>query len=436
MESSKFDSSGVSGQDMYEWCTDLFPINRSITGDGVRKTLSYIKDLLPELIIKEVSSRSTAFDWVIPDEWNVTQAYVEDLNGQKVIDFRNNNLHLVGYSIPQNRIVERDELEEHLFSLENQPDAIPYVTSYYSRNWGFCLTHNQRKELPSGPFSVYIDSTLEPGIMNYGEILIKGDTEKEILLTTYVCHPSMANNELSGPAVLIKLAKMIYALEKRRYSYRILFLVETIGSIHYISQNLKTLKKNVEAGFVITCVGDNRVHSYVPTRSGNTLTDRVAIHVMKGLPGNKKYYTWLDRGSDERQFNAPGIDLPIGSLMRSKYGEYPEYHTSLDDLNLISKEGLAGGFQAIWSAVKILERNGFYRVKTLCEPQLGKRGLYPNTSIKSNFEIVQNRMNIISYLGGDIDLLDVANLCEVDFEKVWEIITELLAVDLVERISS
>jgi len=420
---------------MYEWCTDLFPITRSITGDGVRTTLSYIKNLLPDLKILEVTSGTQAFDWVIPNEWNVSQAYVLDQNGETFLDFRNNNLHLVGYSIPQNRIVEREELEMHLFSLETQPDAIPYVTSYYSPNWGFCLTQNHRDCLPPGPFSVCIESTLEPGVMNYGELLIKGDSEKEILLTTYVCHPSMANNELSGPAVLVKLAQEIQKLRNRKYSYRILFLVETIGSIYYISQNLELLKKNVEAGFVVTCVGDNRVHSYVPSRRGDTLTDRVAFHVMKRLSGEKKYYTWLDRGSDERQFNAPGIDLPVGSLMRSKYGEFPEYHTSLDDLNFISEDGLAGGFQALWSSVNILERNGFYKIKVLCEPQLGKRGFYPNTSIKSNFEIVKNRMNIISYLDGKVDLLEISNLCGVDFEVVWGVITELLEVELVEKIN-
>lgn len=407
-------------------------MNRSITGEGVRATLSYIKNLIPALRIHEVKSGTQAFDWVVPNEWNVSQAYLLDQFGNNILDFRNNNLHLVGYSTPQNRFIDREELESHLFSLENQPDAIPYVTSYYSPNWGFCLAHNRRKELPSGPFFVHIDSKLEPGVMNYAELFIKGKTDKEILLTTYVCHPSMANNELSGPAVLTKLAQEIQKMAIRKYSYRILFLVETIGSIYYISQNLEKLRENVVGGFVITCVGDDRVHSYIPTRVGNTITDRVAAYVLSKVSGPVRYYSWLDRGSDERQFNSPGVELPIGSMMRSKYGEYPEYHTSLDDLSVISPKGLEGGFRAIWDAINIMEKNNYYKIKVICEPQLGKRGLYPNTSIKGNYQDVENLMNVISYLDGKTDLLEIASKCGIDFDVAWKIVSELITLELVE----
>ncbi|CAN2169099.1 M28_like domain containing protein [Candidatus Nanopelagicaceae bacterium] len=420
---------------MFQWCTDLFPINRSLTGQGVRDTLAYIKALLPELVISEVPSGTKAFDWEVPEEWNIAQAWIRDETGRKILDFKENNLHVMGYSTPVNKTVNREELERHLFSLPDQPMAIPYVTSYYARDWGFCVNEEFRKNLSTGPFEVFIDSKLAPGSMTYGELIIQGASEDEILLTTYVCHPSMANNELSGPAVLIKIAQLLSNAQGLKYTYRILFLVETIGSIYYISKHINILKKKVQAGFVLTCMGDDRVFSYIPTRNGNTLTDRAAKSILKNMKSDVKYYSWLDRGSDERQFNAPGVDLPIGSLIRSKYGEYPEYHTSLDDLTVISPMGLSGGLNALLGAIEIIEKNGFYKIKVLCEPQLGKRNLYPTTSIKSIYDDTRPRMNTISYLDGKIDLLEVAHLCNLDFEVVWQVVQELLQNGLVEEVS-
>ena len=419
------------GQEMYGWCQDLFPINRSLTGDGVRKTLNYLQGILPGLQIYEVPSGSEAFDWTTPQEWNVSKAWVADENGNVLIDFEKNNLHLMGYSIPIDKMVTKSELLSHLHSLPNQPDAIPFVTSYYKKDWGFCVSQKHLDSLPDGPFHVFIDSTLGPGFMTYGELFIQGKSDDEILLATYVCHPSMANNELSGPAVLTQLSKYLLQQQELNFSYRILFTVETIGSLYFLSRNLDKLQKHLKAGWILTCIGDDRLYSYVPTRNGNTLTDRVSRHVLRQLKAETKEYSWLDRGSDERQFNAPGINLPVASLMRSKYGEYPEYHTSLDDLSVVSPEGLAGGFKLILDAILVIERNEKYQINVLGEPQLGKRGLYPETSTHETFDLVKNQMNVISYLDGDKDLLEIAELCQISFQEVFEIINNLKGASLV-----
>jgi aminopeptidase-like protein len=419
---------------MYRWVSELFPYNRSLTGNGVRKTLEYIKDLLPKLEIFEVPTGTNAFDWTVPKEWTINDAWIADLSGNKLIDFKNNNLHVMGYATPIDRIVTRDELEAHLYSLADQPNAIPYITSYYKENYGFCLTQTQRDSLGDGPFHIFIDSCLFNGNMTYAELFIPGETQDEIFFSTYVCHPSMANNELSGPVVATALAKHIQSLEVRRYSYRFLFTVETIGAIFYISKNLKHLKKNLKCGWVLTCMGDDRTYSYVPTKSGDTLTDRISRRVLIDLGEKFTEYSWLDRGSDERQYNASGVDLPVGSLMRSKYGEYPEYHTSLDNLEVVSPAGLDGGLVMLQNAVRILETNFHWRINTLCEPQLGKRGMYPNTSTKSIRAEVRNLMNVISFLDGNRDLLEIAEKCQVSYGEVLSIVERLKFTGLLDRI--
>ena len=322
---------------MYDWMCDLFPINRSLTGKGVRETLEYLSRLIPDMSICSVKSGTKAFDWHIPDEWRINDAYIEDSKGNKIIDFKDNNLHVVGYSIAINEWLELDELENYLHSLPKQPDAIPYVTSYYSRTWGFCLKHSQREKLKSGRYRVVIKSEIFCGEMNYAEVLIPGRESKEVLLSTYICHPSMANNELSGPIVTTALVQWLTQQKDLKYSYRILFIPETIGSIYYLSQHYKSLQKKIIAGYVITCVGDERCFSFVPSKNGNTLSDRAAKHVLSHISPDYKRYTFLDRGSDERQYCSPGIDLPIASIMRSKYHEYPEYHTSLDNLDFVTQ---------------------------------------------------------------------------------------------------
>jgi aminopeptidase-like protein len=421
-------------EQMYRWVSELFPYNRSLTGTGVRKTLEYIKDLLPKLEIFEVPSGTNAFDWTVPKEWTINDAWIADLSGNKLIDFKNNNLHVMGYATPIDKIVTRDELEAHLYSLADQPDAIPYITSYYKENYGFCLTQTQRDSLGDGPFHIFIDSRLFNGNMTYAELFIPGETQDEIFFSTYVCHPSMANNELSGPVVATALAKHIQSLEVRRYSYRFLFTVENIGATYYVSKNLTRMQSNIKAGWVLTCMGDNRTYSYVPSRVGNSLTDSISRRVLQDLGEEFKEYSWLDGGSDERRYNSPGVELLIGSLMRSKYGEYPEYHTSLDNLEVVSPAGLNGGLIMLQNAVRILETNFHLRINTLCEPQLGKRGLYPNTSTKSSGAEIRNLMNVISFLDGNLDLLEIAEKCQVSYGEVLSIVERLKFAGLLDRI--
>ncbi len=419
---------------MYSWATDLFPINRSLTGAGVRQTLAYLANLLPGLVIHDVPSGMKAFDWTIPDEWTIRDAYIANESGERVVDFQQHNLHVVGYSEPVDLWMDREELEQHLHSLPDQPDAIPYITSYYARRWGFCLTHNQRLSLPPARYHVVVDSDLKPGVLNYAELILPGEMDDEVLLSTYICHPSMANNELSGPVVTTALVQWLQSLEKRRYTYRIVFVPETIGSIVYLSRNIDQLKRQVIAGFNITCIGDDRCYSYLPSRTGSTLSDQAALHVLKHTDSDFKHYSWLDRGSDERQYCAPGVDLPIATIMRSKYGEYPEYHTSLDNFDVVTLSGLEGGFIALRRAIEIIEQNIHLKTTVLCEPQLGKRGLYPNLSTKESGEQVRAMMNLISYCDGSRTLLEIANLIEGPFWDLIIVVEKLVSYGLLEKI--
>lgn len=420
------------GEEMYQWAIDLFPINRSITGDGVRETLGYIKNVIPELNIQEIPSGTKCFDWSIPKEWNAVDAYVQDEKGNKIIDFKENNLHLVGYSIPIDEEIEYDELVEHLYYLEEQPSAIPYITSYYQERWGFCLTYNQFNRLKKGKYRVKIDTELKDGALTYGEVVLKGESKKEIFFSTYICHPSMANNELSGPVVAMALIDFIRNLKDRKYTYRIIFIPETIGSICYLSKNLKEMQTNIIAGFNLTTMGDNRSYSFIPTRYGNTLSDKVAKHVLGKRQPNYISYTFLDRGSDERQYCAPGVDLPVATICRTKFGEYPEYHTSLDNLDVISPEGLKGGYDILCEVISVLEKNNYYKAKVLCEPQLGRRGLFPTLTTEENRKTVRSLIDFIAYADGSNDLIDIAEIIDVSAKELFEIINDLLEVDLLE----
>jgi aminopeptidase-like protein len=411
----------ADGSVIYDFATRLFPICRSITGNGVRETLGLIQAELGtrlHLNVCEVPSGSTCFDWTVPDEWNIRDAFVLDDSGKRVIDFSANNLHVVNYSVPVDKECSLDELQSHLFSLPDQPQAIPYVTSYYKPFWGFCLTHEQRQTLRPGTYRAVVDSTLKPGSLTYADLVIEGSSSEEILLSTYVCHPSMANNECSGPALVTYLAKWISELQDRHYTYRIVFVPETIGAITYLSQHLEHLKANVKAGFVLTCVGDNKGFSYLPSRLGGTLADKIAEHTLKHHVPEFKRYRYADRGSDERQYCSPGVDLPVVSMMRTKYGEYPEYHTSLDNLDFVSREGFDGAFNLYRKAIRLLEANFKYKVTCLCEPQLGKRGLYPSIGTPNHGQVVRNMLNLVAYSDGEHDLIDIAEQIEIDAQDL------------------
>ena len=426
--------SNWSGEIMYRWATDLYPIHRSITGTGVRETLDYLGNLLPGLVVHAVPSGTQAFDWTVPDEWAIRDAYIADEAGNKVVDYTKHNLHVVSYSDPVDIWLSLAELDEHLYSLPEQPDAIPYVTSYYDRHWGFCLPHHQREKLPAGRYHAVIDSDLHPGVLNYGELILPGRENSEILLSTYICHPSVANNELSGPVVTAALAQWLQSLENRRFTYRIVFVPETIGAIVYLSKNSAHMKQKTIAGFEISCVGDDRAYSFLPSRKGGTLADRVAEQTLIQCGVSFSRYSFLNRGSDERQYCSALIDLPVVTVMRTKPGFFPEYHTSLDDLSVISPAGLEGAFNILQSCVLALEANYVYRATIPCEPQLGRRGIKPTLSTK-NMVVPRTLMNVLAYADGQTDLLAISEIIGVDVMECAAAAVRLEQEGLLEKVA-
>ena len=405
----------------------LFSINRSLTGRGVIKTLKIIQKEFPKIKIKRIKSGTKVFDWNIPPEWNVTYAYVLDKNGLKIIDFKKHNLHLVGYSIPLKKTLTKKDLFKNLYFLKNQPEAIPYITSYYKKRWGFCVSYNQFKQFDKkysskDKFQVVINSSLKNnGNLNYGELILKAKSKQEILISTYICHPSMANNELSGPIVSMGLIDY-FSKKKLNKTLRFIFIPETIGSISYISMNLNYLKDNVIGGYNLSCIGDDRQHSCMFSKYQNSPSDEAIIEAYKRLKiKNYKVYSFLKRGSDERQYNSPGVDLPIASIFRTKYGEYPEYHTSLDNFNLVTLKGVTGGFKVAKKAIEILLENIYPKYKIICEPQMGKRDLYPMHSTKTEKKLTRSYMHFLQYADGSNSLEKISNLINLNYKDTKKI---------------
>jgi aminopeptidase-like protein len=397
------------GHQMYDLMKKLLPINRSISGDGVRKTLYLIKEIIKEFNIHEAPSGKRCFDWELPYEWNVSDAYISDEHGNKVIDIKDNYLHLMGYSIPIKKKLSLSELELHLHSLPDQPDAIPYLTSYYKDNWGFCITHNQRKKLKNQLYSVVIESEKKIGSISYADFIIPGKSKKEVFITTYSCHPMMANNETSGLVLITFLAQWLLK-RNNFYTYRFMLGPETIGAIIYLDKHLEHLKRNTVAAFNLTCVGDDRAVSLMPSRSGQTMTDRLVRHYLKYFEEKYIEYDFLKhRGSNERQYCSPGVDLPMVSIMRSKYLTYPEYHTSLDNISLVSPQSLQKSFDIHVECIEILEANRIYNRQIICEPHLARRKIFERlgggTHVPDQMILM---MNFLTCCDGKADLLSIS----------------------------
>ena len=414
------------GLTMLKWMKDIWNFPRSLTGHGTHATLEYLRQINKDLTIHQIKSGTKVFDWEIPDEWNIYDAYIEHESGKRFAEFSKSNLHVLGYSTPCNTKVSLVELLRHIYTQPDQPNVIPYVTSYYKERWGFCMSENDKRSLPKGKYHVVIDAKKGPGVLEIADLVIKGKNSKEIFFSTYICHPSMANNELSGPVLSSALIQYIKSKYPNPiYSYRFVFAPETIGSITYLSEHLKNLQEKVVCGFTLSCVGDERAYSHIESRMGNSLADKALQASLIDLD-NVVAYTFLERGSDERQYCAPGVDIPLCGFSRTKYGEYPEYHTSLDNLeSVVTPQGLNGGYWAIRRAIEAVERNKKFKVTILCEPQMGKRGLYPTLSTKNSGKEVRLMMNFISLCDGESSLLEIAEKLNVPIWDLYEMVEKL-----------
>jgi aminopeptidase-like protein len=421
------------GKMMIDMAKELYPINRSITGEGLRKTLGLIKKKVP-LKTKFFKSGKKVFDWTIPKEWHIKSAYILDLkNKKKYANFDKNNLHIVGYSQPINKIVSINQLKKHIHIDKKNKTAIPYVTSYYKKTWGFCLSQNELKNIRNQKYRVVIDSYFKNGVMNYGELLLKGKLKKEILFSTYICHPSMANNELSGPVINTALINYVNNLKNKKYSYRFIFVPETIGSIAYINKNLKKLKSKMLAGFIIHCAGDDRKYSFVQTPQKNTFADTVMKSSFIGLK-KQKIYEFKDRSSDERQYCSPGVELPVCSYSRSKAGDkdFPEYHTSLDNFNVVNQRGLEGSFEIFKNVIDALELNSFPKSKNKCEPFLTKKKIYPTISTKNHIKKdLKNLLNVLAYSNGKRSVFEISIILNLELKTCLDVLKRLKKNNLI-----
>lgn len=430
------------GKKMYQLMKEMFPICRSITGDGVRDTLKIINKVIPIDVI-EVPSGTEVFDWTVPKEWNIKEAWIKNSKGKKIVDFNESNLHILNYSIPVKRVMKFEELKAHIYTLSSAPDWIPYMTSYYNENWGFCMTHNQFLKLQNDTrfdeeFEVYIDASLENGSLTYGEYFIEGESKDEVLLSTYLCHPSMCNDNLSGVVLTTYLAEVLSKIQKEgklKYSYRFLFVPETIGSITWLSLNEGKLS-NIKYGLVASCTGDKGNLTYKKSRDGNNIIDKISVNVLKYSGSPYKVLEFFPWGSDERQYCSPGFNLPIGSLMRTPYGNYPEYHTSADNLKFVDENSLADTFDKYIKILFIIENNSTYiNLNPKCEPRLGKRGLYGNLGGRGQYAHDEFVIFwVLNQCDGENSLLDISERANVDFFRVKNAADALLKAGLLKRL--
>lgn len=407
------------GSEIYALIEELYPLCRSITGDGVRQTLEILRRHIP-LLTHEVPSGTQVFDWTVPREWNIRDAYVKNAKGEKIIDFKKSNLHVLNYSTPIHKVMVLEDLKEHLFTLPDHPDWIPYRTSYYRENWGFCLRHRDYLNLEEGEYEVLIDSTLENGSLTYGELFLRGSEESEILISSHVCHPSLANDNLSGVALATLLAKQI-GLSSRRHSYRFLFIPGTIGAITWLARNEEKIA-NIRHGIVLTGLGDAGKMTYKKSRRGDAEIDRAVCHVLRQSGQAYDIIDFDPYGYDERQYCSPGFNLPVGRLSRTPYGTYPEYHTSADNLGFLREESLRNSFARLMEILHVLECNRVYmNMNPKCEPHLGSRGIYRNTGGRVTAE--GNELALLWVLNlsdGRHTLLDIAEKSGMDFKVVRE----------------
>ena len=420
------------GQTLHGFATELFPICRSITGNGLRQTLAMIKKRIP-LETCEVASGTQVFDWIVPKEWNVIDAYVKDRTGKRVVDFQQNNLHLMNYSSPVQATMPLRELKPHLFTLPDRPDWIPYRTSYYQEDWGFCLSHNQMQTLQDGDYEVRIDSCLKNGHLNYGECFLPGRSSDEVLISCHVCHPSLANDNLSGLVVAVALAQLLSG-KNHRYSYRFLFAPGTIGAIAWLAQNQASTGR-IRHGLVLTCLGDSGRFHYKKSRRGHSEIDRVSTHVLSCLTEALEILEFSPYGYDERQYCSPGFNLPVGCLMRSVWGSFPEYHTSADNLDFIKPTALAASLRVCAAIIDVLENNGRYRnLNPYCEPQLGRRGLYRSTGGDGIEAEINARLWVLNLSDGDHSLLDIAERSKLPFAQISDAAELLSNAGLLSRV--
>jgi aminopeptidase-like protein len=414
-EIDQMDSETV-GQEMHGFAAALYPICRSITGDGIRRTLRMIQALVP-LEITRVPTGTQVFDWTVPKEWNIRDAFIKTRDGERVVDFQKHSLHLMNYSVPVHAMMPLSELRPHLFTLPEHPDWIPYRTSYYKEDWGFCLSHNQLMTLTDGEYEVCIDSTLEEGHLTYGEYCIPGRSSEEVLISCHACHPSLANDGLSGLTAAAFLARSLRERDLR-YSYRFLFLPGTIGAITWLARS-GDIARRVRHGLVLTCIGDKGGFHYKKSRRGDTEIDRAAANVLAHCGEPSELLDFSPYGYDERQYCSPGFNLAVGCLMRSVWGTFPEYHTSADNLEFVQPEQLARSLRVCVSIMDVLENNRCYRsLNPYCEPQLGRRGLYSSTGGEAIAAEVDARLWVLNFSDGEHSLLDIAERSGIPFCRV------------------